>query len=195
MNKQDLLKELKGESFSNKIIKAFSKIKREKFISKELTQYAYLNQPLPIASGATISQPYTIAFMLDLLELDNNQKILEVGSGSGYVLALMNELSRNSQIYGIEIIESLVIKSKKLLPKISIIQGDGSKGLPKKAPFDRILVSASADKIPEHLFKQLKNNGILVIPVRNSIYQIKKINNKTHTKEFPGFIFVPLIEN
>ena len=217
MIKQDLLKELKSEGFSQPILKAFSKVKREKFVSKEFEQYSYENQPLPIAIGATISQPYTIAFMLNLLELKNNMKILgkqkeskilegkqeeskilEIGSGSGYVLALINEISKNSKIYGIEIIKELVDKSKKVLKQnnnIYITQGDGSKGLPKKSPFDRILISASANKMPEQLFKQLKNNGILVAPVKNSIYQIKKINNKIQTKEFPGFVFVPLIED
>ena len=197
MIKQDLLKELKSEGFSQPILKAFSKVKREKFVSKEFEQYSYENQPLPIAIGATISQPYTIAFMLNLLELKNNMKILEIGSGSGYVLALINEISKNSEIHGIEIIKELVDKSKKVLKQnnnIYIVQGDGSKCLPKKSPFNRILISASADKMPEQLFKQLKDNGILVAPVQNSIYQIKKIHNKIQTKEFPGFVFVPLVE-
>ena len=201
MNKTRLINELKSKNFPPKIIKAFEKIKREKFITKELKTYAYENKPLPIAEGATISQPYTIAFMLDLLELEKldnlNPKILEIGSGSGYVLALISEISKNSKIYGIERIKQLVIKSKKVLKQnknIKIIQGDGSKGLPKQAPYDRILVSATADQMPKRLFKQLENNGIIICPVKNSIYQIKKIDNKIQIKDFPGFIFVPLIE-
>ncbi|MBS3075236.1 protein-L-isoaspartate(D-aspartate) O-methyltransferase [Candidatus Pacearchaeota archaeon] len=197
MNKQQLIQELKKEGFSDKILKAFETIKREDFIPEKFKEYAYENEPLPIEEGATISQPYTIAFMLNLLELKDNQKILEIGSGSGYVLALINEISKNSEIYGIERIKGLVESSKKILKdgkNIQIIQGDGSKGLKEKAPFDRILVSASADKIPESLFEQLSKNGILVLPVQNSIFQIKKINNQIIEKEFRGFVFVPLIE-
>lgn len=199
MDKQELLELLKSEGFSIKILKAFSKIKRENFIPLSLKPYAYLNEPLPIGKGATISQPYTIAFMLELLELNklnNKSKILEIGSGCGYVLALLDQLSKNSEIYGIEINPELVKKSKQILKQnknIKIINKNGSNGLKEKASFDRILVSAEFDRIPTHLYSQLKNNGILVTPVKNSIFQIKKINKKIKIKEFPGFIFVPLI--
>lgn len=198
MNKSELINDLKNQGFSENIIKSFEKIKREDFIPKELKNFAYENQPLPLGIGTTISQPYTIAFMLDLLELKDNQKILEIGSGSGYVLALLNEISKNSEIYGIERIRELTKKSKKVLKKnknIQIIYKNGSDGLKEKSPFDRILISASSDKIPENLFSQLKDNGILVCPVRNSIFQIKKQKGKTIKKEFPGFVFVPLVEN
>ena len=111
MNKQQLIQELKKEGFSDKILKAFETIKREDFIPEKFKEYAYENESLPIEEGATISQPYTIAFMLNLLELKDNQKILEIGSGSGYVLALINEISKNSEIYGIERIKGLVESS------------------------------------------------------------------------------------
>lgn len=251
MNKEQLLKELKLQGFSELILKAFEKVKRENFIPEPLKSFAYNNEPLPIANGATISQPYTIAFMLNLLELEkltnvdnkklltdkNNKlgssnkyeepslpkiqrfsinsknitnknfngklKILEIGSGSGYVLALIDEILkllkiRGYEIYGVEIIKYLVGGSKKILEKnkkIIIVNKDGSKGLPEKKPFDRILVSAAFEKIPENLFNQLENNGILVTPVRNSIFQFKKIKGKIKTKEFPGFVFVPVIED
>ena len=196
MDKTQLINELKSQGFSKKILNAFSKIKRENFIPTNLKPFAYNDQPLPIADSSTISQPYTIAFMLNLLELTNNLKILEIGSGSGYVLALINQLSKKSQIYGIDKIKELVEKSKKLLSKnIKIISGDGSKGLEKNAPFDRILSSASFKKTPTHLFKQLKNNGIFVTPIQDSIFQFKKINNKIKSKEFPGFIFIPIIKD
>jgi len=193
MNKTQLLDELKSQGFPKKILNAFSKVNRENFIPNNLKPYAYYDQPLPIADSSTISQPYTIAFMLDLLELKDNIKILEIGSGSGYVLALINQLSNNSQIYGIEKINDLVEKSKKLLSKnIKIISGDGSNGLIINAPFDRILSSASFNKTPTQLFKQLKNNGIFVTPIQDSIFQFKKINNKINSKEFPGFVFIPI---
>ena len=195
MNKKELIEHLRRYKFSNKILKAFSKIKREKFISKNLIKYAYEDEPLPIGKGATISQPYTIAFMLSLRELKDNLKILEIGSGSGYALALMNEISKNSKIYGIERIKTIAEKSKKVIKakNIKIICGDGSKGLEKFAPFDRILISAACPKIPKHLYLQLSNKGIIAASVQNSIFQIKK-NKKIEIKEFPGFVFVPLIE-
>lgn len=243
MDKQQLLQELKSEGFPDYILKAFEKIERELFIPKHLKLFAYKNEPLPIGEGSTISQPYTIAFMLNLLELDKlinnkfvtnkinkqdssskqnkpayqdkldsqknekfditnnknsnkNIKILEIGSGSGYVLALINEILPFSRIYGVEINKELVEKSSKLFKKnkkIKVIHGDGSKGLSKYASYDRILVSAAFEKIPENLFSQLKEDGILVSPVRNSIFQFKKQNGKIKQKEFPGFVFVPVV--
>jgi len=219
MDKLQLIKKLRKEGFSNKIIQAFSKVKRDDFISSELKKYAYEDEPLPIERGATISQPYTIAFMLELLELNklksnsdtnhsntntpdtnkpciNKPKILEIGSGSGYVLALINEISPNSEILGIEILKELANNSKRILKNkknINIIQGNGNK--PRNEKFDRILISASADKIPEHFINALNNLGILVCVVRNSIFQIQKIGNKLKTKEFPGFVFVRLTNN
>jgi len=239
--KPELLTYLEKKGFSNKILKAFEKIKRENFIPKNLKPYAYEDTPLSIGNGATISQPYTIAFMLNLLELNkltdksininnlkisksdiskinnkakkrrerslednklkvnniNKPKILEIGSGSGYVLDLINEISKNSKIYGVERIKELVEKSSNVLKakkNIVVICGDGSKGLKKYAPYDRILISASAEKIPLHLYSQLKNDGTMVCPVKNSIFQIKRRELKLEKKEFHGFIFVPLIK-
>lgn len=197
MKKEELIRSLKAQKFSPGIIRAFEKVKRENFISKQLKGFAYEDRPLPLERGQTISQPYTIAFMLTLLELGNKQKILEVGSGSGYVLALINEISKKSQIYGIELKEELAECSKKILSdkkNIQVIQGDGSKGLAKESPFDRILVSAAAEQTPSKLVKQLKVGGILVIPVKSSILQIQKFTTENQIKEFPGFSFVPLIQ-
>ncbi len=222
MNKSQLLKSLQQQGFSNKILNAFKKIKRENFIPKELKQYAYENQPLPIGQGQTISQPYTIAFMLNLLrlpELDNKTnnnkklisknktnnkilelkkfKILEIGSGSGYVLALINQISKNSKIYGVERIKQLAEKSKQVLKtkkNIKIIHANGTKGLKQKAPFDRILISASANELPQKIISQLDFGGIMVCVVKNSIFYIKRESKQTKIKEYPGFVFVPLIE-
>jgi protein-L-isoaspartate(D-aspartate) O-methyltransferase len=197
MNKKELIKSLRRRGFSEKIIRAFEKIKREEFIPEEEQKYAYEDIALPIGYMQTISQPYTIAFMLDLLELKDGQKILEVGSGSGYVLALISQISKNGKIFGVERIKELAENSRKKLEKyknIKIIHGSGFRGLKEEAPFDRILVSASARSIPEALIRQLKYNGILVIPVRNSILKIKKTKKGSKIDEFPGFVFVPLIE-
>ena len=195
MNKHQLIQHLKNYSFSDKIIKAFEKVPRENFLPESLKEHAYDDNALPLEKGATISQPYTIAFMLELLEVKPDDKILEIGSGCGYVLALLSHLTKN-KIYGIEIIKSLAEKSKKILSfqkNIHVSTKNGFSGLPEKAPFDRILISASSEKLPVHLYSQLKPNGIIVTPVKNSIYQIKKQSNKITEKEFPGFIFVSLI--
>lgn len=194
MNKAQLIDYLRSEGFSEKILNSFNKVKREKFVPKEFIKYTYNNEPIPIAKGSTISQPYTIAFMLDLLELKDNQTILEIGSGSGYVLELMNNISKNSKIIGIEINKELVKKSKLVLKSqdnIEIIHTDDKT---TKKKFDRILVSASSDKMPFHLFKQLKEDGILIVPVQNSIWKITKTKTKINKEEFPGFVFVPLVK-
>ena len=135
--------------------------------------------------------------MLDLLDLKNNQKILEVGSGSGYVLALLNEISKNSNIHGIEIIKELTTSSKKILTKnknIKITQADGNQDLKQNSPFDRILVSASAKEIPQKLLEQLKIKGVMVCVVGNSIVKIKKEKNQIRKIEYLGFSFVPLVK-
>ncbi len=197
MNKEQLLRSLRKEKFPEDIVKAFSKVEREDFVPKDFKIRAYEDTALHIGKGQTISQPYTIAFMLMLLEIRDDQKILEVGSGSGYVLALINEISKNSRLYGIERISEIAQRSKSVLSNkknITLVYGDGSKGLPDAAPFDRILVSASADSIPQKLLKQLKMGGILVVPVRNSIIYLKKYINENQIKEFPGFAFVPFVE-
>ena len=160
MNKRELIEELRSEGFSEKILDAFEIVKREDFIARDMEKFAYENEPLPIGEGQTISQPYTIAFMLDLLELKDNLKILEVGSGSGYVLALIYEISKKSEIYGIERIRSLAEKSRQVLSglkNIKVYHMDGINGLIEKAPFDRILVSASAKNIPDELVNQLRD--------------------------------------
>jgi len=136
--------------------------------------------------------------MLNLLELKNKQKILEIGSGSGYVLALINEISKNSKIIGIERVKELAEKSKSKLKgkrNIKIICGNALKIIKPKEKFDRILVSASAAELPKILIRHLNENGILVIPVGHSIIQVKKSKDKSKIKKFPGFVFVPLLED
>ena len=194
MNKKELIMLLQGRGFPDKIVKAFKKVNREAFVPSNLQEYAYDDIALPLKRGSTISQPSTIAFMLDLLELEGKEKVLEIGSGSGYVLALLSQLTKE-QIYGIEIIKELADESKKILKKyknISVFNKDGSKGLSSKAPYDRIIVSASFKEIPTQLYPQLKDNSILVAPVKGSIYQIKKENGEITKREFPGFVFVPI---
>ncbi|MBU0466328.1 MAG: protein-L-isoaspartate(D-aspartate) O-methyltransferase [Nanoarchaeota archaeon] len=198
MDKPQLLASLKAQGFPQKILQAFAKVPRGYFLPQNLQAYAYEDQALPLEQGATISQPYTIAFMLNLLDIKPSQKILEIGSGCGYVLAILSKLSPSSKIYGIEVIKSLAEKSKQIISElkyknVNVLDGNGFQGLKEKAPFDRILISAAADKLPEHLYPQLSNDGIIVTPVLGSIVQIKKQKGKIKLKEFPGFVFVPLV--
>lgn len=218
--KQLLLKSLKEKGFSNKIIKAFEKVKRENFVPENLKDRAYEDIPLPIGYNATISQPYTIAVMLSLLELKSGkiknssthspksqmkgQKVLEVGSGCGYVLALLSKIvGKNGKVLGIEIIPELVEKSKENLKNyknIKIYNRNGKFGLQEEKPFDRILISAASDEIPKLLISQLKEKGLVVAPIKKrygqSLVVYQKNNEKLKIKkEIPGFVFVPFVEN
>jgi protein-L-isoaspartate(D-aspartate) O-methyltransferase len=136
--------------------------------------------------------------MLNLLDIGKSQKILEVGSGSGYVLALINEIAEDAEIYGTELLFQLVEISKSALRtrgNIHIYHTPSSLGLSDKGPFDRILVSAAANRLPPELISQLADNGVIVAPVANSILKAKKTGNDLTQEDYPGFSFVPLIEN
>ncbi len=196
MEKTELIASLKAKGFSQKVINAFQKVERADFIPKEYQPYAYVDGPLPIGRGATISQPLTIAYMLEWLELDDEQKILEIGSGSGYVLALIDQIVSDGQIFGVEINAELVTKSQKLLAQdnIAIVCKNGFDGLSEKGPYDRILVSAAFAQKPEHLLAQLKEDGILVTPVGSAIYKFVKKGPKIEEQVFPGFAFVSMQE-
>lgn len=203
-NNQELINSLKEKVLKTpEIISAFLKIDRKDFVLDEFKNEAYNDYPLPIIEGQTISQPYTVAFMLELLEPQKDQKILDIGFGSGWTSCLLAEIvGENGKVYAVEIIPKVFEYGIKNIEKFNFLKKgrviaflqDGSKGLKEYAPFDRILVSASATKIPEELIQQLNNNGILVIPVLDGIYKIKKINDKIEKEYYPGFAFVPLIE-
>lgn len=196
MTKEELIRKLEDKGFSRPIIKAFQNVDRETFIPPEHRRYAYEDMALPIGEEQTISQPYTIAFMLDLLELGESQKILEVGSGSGYVMALIDEIAENAEIFGTELVGTLVDRSQSTLKtrgNIHIYHTPSSLGLKDKSPFDRVLVSAAAGELPQELADQLNEGGILVCPVGNSIIKAVKQAGGLKTEEYPGFAFVPLI--
>ena len=202
MKRQMLLDRLRQRNFSSKIIKAFEKVKRKNFVPENIKKYAYEDTALPIGKKQTISQPYTIAVMLSLLNLRKNQRVLELGSGCGYVLALISEIiGKKSQVFGVEIIKELAEKSKQNLKdykNIEIYNLDGSEGLEEKSPFDRILISAALSVVPKSILNQLKEEGILVAPIGNKISQTivafqRKNNEFNVLKEMPGFIFVPFI--
>ena len=202
--KQFLIQSLKGQGFSKTILDAFSKVKREDFILKDMKKLAYEDIALSIGKGQTISQPYTIATMFSLLELKKGQKVLEIGSGCGYASALISKIvGAKGNIFGIERIEELVKKSKlnlKGYKNIEIYNQNGFHGLKEKSPFDRILISAGYLEIPKPLINQLKDKGLIVAPIGNryeqSLIVYEKIKGKLKIKkEIPGFVFVPLVKN
>jgi len=188
------------------IIEAFKNIDRLDFVLDEYKNEAYVNAPLPIGFNQTISQPLTVAFMLELLEPKPNEKILDVGSGSGWTTALLAYLvGENGRVIGLERIPELVALSEKNISKynfikkgiVEIINSDGAKGYRKEAPYDRIIAGAAATgDVPIYWRRQLKIGGRIVAPVGNSVIVIDKISkNRYNQKEYFGFSFVPLITN
>ena len=183
-----------------RVIKAMGDIPRHEFVPKDLKLYSYDDNPLPIENGQTISQPYIVALMSECLELKGNEKVLEIGTGSGYQAAVLSILAK--KVYSIEIKETLYNQAKNTLEKlnyknIELIYGDGSVGYIKKAPYDRIIVTAAAKKVPQELIKQLKDGGILVIPVGAENIQIltkiTKKNGKLKEESITPCRFVPLV--
>ncbi len=183
-----------------KVIDAMLKIPREKFIEKKFYPEAYNDHPLPIEEGQTISQPFIVALMTELLQLTNTEKVLEIGTGSGYQTAILAELSK--EVYPVERYPTLFNKAKNVLDglgykNVFLFNLDGTEGLKEHSPFDRIIVTAASDKIPQPLIEQLKESGKLVIPVGNRISQdlivAEKINGKLEIKNCGGVTFVPLI--
>lgn len=202
MNKTQLLQHLKRQDFSKSILDAFSKVKRENFIPKDLESRAYEDRALPIGKDQTISQPYTIATMLNLLDLKKCQKVLEIGSGCGYVLALMSKIIGNKgKVFGVEIVKELAEKSKtniKAYKNVKVYNKDGRKGLEEAAPFDRIIISAACREIPKKILSQLKDKGLIVAPVGpqhwQSLVAIQREKDDFKIKEkLPGFVFVPFV--
>jgi protein-L-isoaspartate(D-aspartate) O-methyltransferase len=183
-----------------RVLSALEKIPRHLFLDSSFTEIAYQDKPFPIGSGQTISQPYTVAFQTELLNIVKGEKILEIGTGSGYQACVLAEMG--AKVFTIERHKALFTKTKKFLAdmgyKVNVFYGDGYLGLPSFAPFDKILVTAGANTIPEELLKQLKTGGLLVIPLGGSNTQIMtritKMSETTFEKEeFGTFRFVPLL--
>jgi protein-L-isoaspartate(D-aspartate) O-methyltransferase len=181
------------------IIAAFRAIDRQDFVPDNQKEWAYQDQALYIGHDATISQPSTVAFMLEKLKPAVGDKVLDIGAGSGWTTALLAHIVGSSgNVYGVEIIPPLVTFGNNNLlpydlPHAHIEQATETLGLPTQAPFDKILVSASATDIPDALLLQLRVGGILVIPIQEAIRQIRKLSDtQIDTHEYPGFVFVPL---
>jgi protein-L-isoaspartate(D-aspartate) O-methyltransferase len=181
-----------------RVLSAMLKVERHRFVPEEYLNSAYSDQPLPIGEGQTISQPYIVALMTELLELKGDEKVLEIGTGSGYQAAILAELAK--EVYSIEIIESLASSAEKRLRQlgyqnIHVKAGDGYLGWPEMAPFDAIIVTAAPDHIPKPLIEQIKEGGRMVVPVGTYTQELKKIvkrSGKIETTDIIPVIFVPL---
>ena len=210
--KRQLLSRWKQEGFDPKLLKAFEIVPREEFVPAEFREQAYVDQPLQIGFEQTISQPTTILIMLSLLDPSTRPstqlgarsgqgpKVLEIGSGSGYVCALLAALG--CRVTGIEIVPELAVRVGRTLAKlgfdksVTVHAADGGAGWEEDAPYDRILISAGAPDVPRHLLAQLKDGGILVVPVgrveQRMIVCRKKRGGEVTEEDHGAFLFVPL---
>ena len=198
--RKKLVKKLEFKGVTDKnVLNAILKIKREDFVLDK--DEAYLDTALPILKGQTISQPYTVAIMLEALELKKNDKVLEIGTGSGYNADLIAEIIKPGIVYTTEIIKELYDFAKENLKKakvknVKVFNVDGSKGLEKYKYFDKIIITAACPKVPEQLLKQLKIDGILVAPVDKGYCQemlkVIKRKDKLEIKNLGDFVFVKL---
>ncbi len=201
--RNQLAKILEDKGITDKnVLEAIRKIPRHLFLNSSFEDFAYQDKAFPIGAGQTISQPHTVAFQSQLLEVKKEQKILEIGTGSGYQTAVLCLLG--AKVYSVERQNELFKSTSALLPKLGIRPkhlsfGDGYKGLPNHAPFDSIIVTAGAPIIPQALMAQLKIGGKLVIPVGDKDQIMTMLIRKNETQfekhEFGDFKFVPLLEN
>lgn len=184
------------------VLAAMEKIPRHYFFDSSFLEYAYQDNAFPISAGQTISQPYTVAFQTQLLDVKKNDRILEIGTGSGYQSVILAELG--ARVFSIERQKVLYLKAKEFIPTlrytVKVFYGDGYKGLPSFAPFDKILITAAAPFIPDPLKEQLKVNGLIVAPIGKGEIQVMKTYRKISEKEFEEkehgyFRFVPLLED
>lgn len=201
--RNQLVSLLKEKGITDKsVLDAINKIPRHLFLNSSFADYAYQDKAFPIGAGQTISQPYTVAFQSQLLEVKKDHKILEIGTGSGYQTAVLCLMG--AKVYSVERQNELFKQTSVLLPKLGIRPkhlsfGDGYKGLPGHAPFDSIIVTAGAPIIPQPLMAQLKIGGRLVIPLGEEKQIMTLLIRKNETQfekhEFGDFKFVPLLEN
>ncbi|MBT4894652.1 protein-L-isoaspartate O-methyltransferase [bacterium] len=201
--KEELLDHLENGTkvLENKDIRdAFVAIDRKDFVSEDYVEEVYEDYALPLGYEQTISQPTTVAFMLDLLVPQKGDKVLDVGSGSGFVTALLAHIvGESGYVIGVERVQELVKLGQENLSKYDfknaeIKQAGKELGLQEEAPFDKILVSAAAEEVPKELLRQLKVGGVMVVPIYDNIWQVRKISEENiDIKKFERFEFVPLI--
>jgi protein-L-isoaspartate(D-aspartate) O-methyltransferase len=190
---------LKGIT-DEKVLSALDKVPRHLFMDSSFIKFSYQDQAFPIGVGQTISQPYTVAYQTELLQVSPNDKILEIGTGSGYQTAILLELG--ATVYTIERQRELYLKAQDLLTKLGykphFFFGDGMEGKPTYGPYDKILVTAAATEVPEHLLQQLKTGGMMVIPVGDRFTQsmvriVKESETDFKRTNHGSFVFVPLL--
>lgn len=195
-----LVKTLRSKGISDeRVLAAIGKVPRHVFFDDALLSHAYEDKAFPIGEGQTISQPFTVAFQTEKLEVKSGDKILEIGTGSGYQACVL--LDMGATVFTIEYNPKLYQKTKELLPLIGyrpfFFLGDGSKGLSAKAPFDKIIVTAGAPAVPRALTDQLAEGGLLIIPVGSrgsqQMLRIRKQSGKLIQEQFDTFAFVPLL--
>lgn len=191
------LKGIKDE----RVLDAINKVPRHLFMDSSFVHFAYKDQAFPIAANQTISQPYTVAFQTQLLKIVKGDKVLEIGTGSGYQAAVLIEMGAN--VFTIERYKELNINAQQLLPPLGyrphFFYGDGFEGLPTYAPFDKIIITAAASSLPEKLIDQLKIGGKMVVPVGGRSSQTMTLVEKTsetkyHTSQHGAFVFVPMLK-
>lgn len=184
------------------VLDAINKIPRHLFLDSSFLEFAYQDKPFPIGSGQTISQPYTVAFQTELCEIEPGHKVLEIGTGSGYQACVLEELG--AKVFTIERQKKLYSRTKKFLAalgyKAKVFYGDGYKGLPTFAPFDRILITAGAPELPKSLTDQVKTGGMIIVPLGRGEIQVmarfvKEADGSLRKEDHGTFRFVPLLKN
>jgi protein-L-isoaspartate(D-aspartate) O-methyltransferase len=193
-------RQLRGRGISDpQVLRAMGSVPREKFVPKELRNNAYDDRPLPIGYGQTISQPFIVAFMTEQLQPKKSQRLLEIGTGSGYQAAVLSDLV--AEVYTIEIVRPLAQRAEEVLcelgyKNVQVKAGDGYKGWPEHAPFDAIIVTAAPDHVPPPLIEQLKEGGRMIIPVGKrgwqKLYLLKKQGGQIRQTAVIPVTFVPL---
>ncbi len=198
--RNELVATLRAKGITDpRVLDAIARVPRHRFVDPSLERLAYEDRPLPIGNEQTISQPFTVAFMTQLLDVHPGMKVLEVGTGSGYQTAVLLELG--ARVYSVERIKELAREAKERLENLGyfperIVYGDGYAGLPVFAPFDRIIVTAGAPYVPPALTEQLAPGGLMVIPVGQGVQEMLRIEKddegRLHTRSYGEFTFVPL---
>lgn len=189
--------------FSDRVMAAMAKVPRHKFVTVENIPFAYINRPLPIGHGQTISQPYIVALMTDFLDLDEFDRVLEIGTGSGYQTAVLGEVA--GHVYSVEVVPPLATAARKLLKRlgyenVEIRTGQGRKGWADKAPFQSIIVTAASEDVPGPLVDQLAPGGRMIIPIgsqpgpQNLILILKDVDNGIKERFVLPVAFVPLVQ-